>query len=184
MTALLLSLFSLILAGTRTPVVAIFFVLVLHIVRAKGIKYLFPFVLVVFISLAAGFTYSSNYLFDLNFYSVYKRIEFVTRSLSVDWEPFKGLGLGSFGIAMLGEDKTFYPHNLIVEIIFETGLIGLFLFIMLATSFVRSFSGTIFEYLTVYYFLLSLTSGDIPGNNVLFILLFSSVIFKNKFKMV
>jgi hypothetical protein len=42
-----------------------------------------------------------------------------------------GLGIGSFGILYEGLDERNYPHNVVLEIWFELGLIGVILFILL-----------------------------------------------------
>ncbi len=41
---------------------------------------------------------------------------------------FFGFGFGSFGIEFFNEDMRAYPHNILLEIFFELGLLGLILF--------------------------------------------------------
>jgi O-antigen ligase len=43
---------------------------------------------------------------------------------------FFGFGFGSFGIEFFKEDMRAYPHNILLEIFFELGLVGLCLFIV------------------------------------------------------
>lgn len=50
--------------------------------------------------------------------------------------PLQGIGLGAFGIECFGIDMRAYPHNLIIEILVEQGLIGLILFSFLFVPFV------------------------------------------------
>ncbi len=65
--------------------------------------------------------------------SVDKRVEQINFSLemiSKSSEKFLiGYGVGSFGVLESGEDSRAYPHNFILEILFEMGLIGLILFL-------------------------------------------------------
>lgn len=42
--------------------------------------------------------------------------------------PLFGNGLGSFPVWYLGEDTVYYPHNFVIEILAELGLIGLLIF--------------------------------------------------------
>jgi len=56
------------------------------------------------------FRFTSNYIFD-NFFDF-----------------LFGQGVGSYGILFKGFDVRFYPHNIVLELLFEFGLIGLLLF--------------------------------------------------------
>ena len=56
-----------------------------------------------------------------NFYS--RVIDFWTRA------PLFGVGLGGFGPLMFGVDGRLYPHNIILQILSELGLVGLALFL-------------------------------------------------------
>lgn len=48
-----------------------------------------------------------------------------------------GYGIGSFNFVNTGEDGRGYPHNIILEIWFELGLIGLLLFIFFVYNYLR-----------------------------------------------
>jgi O-antigen ligase len=65
--------------------------------------------------------------------SVDKRVEQIDFSLEMisnSAEPFFiGYGIGSFGVLESGEDSRAYPHNFVLEILFEMGLVGLLLFL-------------------------------------------------------
>lgn len=66
------------------------------------------------------------------------RLIYITKSLGVifsDVQTFLfGKGIGSFMFEISGVDGRGYPHNIILEIWFELGLIGLFLFLLFAMS--------------------------------------------------
>lgn len=65
--------------------------------------------------------------------STLERIDFIRFSLNTIFESplnlFFGKGIGSFGYEYTGFDQIAYPHNFILEIVFETGLVGLILFV-------------------------------------------------------
>lgn len=46
-------------------------------------------------------------------------------------EPAVGVGFGAFGIEAYGTDENEYPHNILLEVAAESGLIGLFLILWL-----------------------------------------------------
>lgn len=103
-----------------------------------------------------------------------------------------GHGLGNFGYVLEGNDESGYPHNLALELLYETGLIGLipwiaclfyslsgvkFLFISrsykwmtqeLDTKSIEIFS-TVGLALTVYFLLNSMVSSDLSGNVYCFV---------------
>lgn len=68
-----------------------------------------------------------------------------------------GYGIGSFGIETFGEDIRLYPHNMILEIWFETGFIGLVIFtgwiVYLLAHTIRLPYKFISYWLLVYFFL-------------------------------
>ncbi|MEA1873818.1 MAG: O-antigen ligase family protein [Bacteroidota bacterium] len=65
--------------------------------------------------------------------SVDKRVEQIDFSLEMISHStekfFIGYGIGSFGVLESGEDSRAYPHNFVLEILFEMGIVGLFLFL-------------------------------------------------------
>jgi len=70
-----------------------------------------------------------------------------------------GFGVGSFGIVTFGEDIRLYPHNIILEIWFEFGLIGLILFTLWLVYVLLSVRGQTHRwigYWLLFYFFLNL----------------------------
>lgn len=95
--------------------------------------------------------------------------------------PIWGNGTGYFGIAVRGEDIREYPHNIILEIGTENGLLGVLIFLtMIGIIFIRGLFKLynekgliriITRYLLVmnYFALLNaMVSGDINDNRILF----------------
>lgn len=86
-----------------------------------------------------------------------------------------GTGSGNFAILELGYDVPSYPHNIIVEVMYEYGLIGiilLLLFICVSLSGWRAgINDKIYCFifaLWLYALLNSMVSGDIAGNYLFF----------------
>ncbi len=83
-----------------------------------------------------------------------------------------GYGLGSYGILYSGIDERFYPHNIILEIWFETGLVGLlaifpFFFFVIYTCR-KHISANPFAWIVLFIFLNSMKSGSLVDMRVLF----------------
>lgn len=92
--------------------------------------------------------------------------------------PIFGYGIGSWPIINDGIDMRGYPHNIILEILVELGLIGLLIFFsliiyaLLLLAPVKSIGDEPIKLsllmLMVYVLLNSMVSGDIPDNRLLF----------------
>jgi O-antigen ligase len=90
--------------------------------------------------------------------------------------PLLGNGIGSFGYLLSGQDIRDYPHNVILEIMSELGLLGLVLFsIPIIITFIKFYKYVKHEncnylkitmVLFIYYFLNSLVSGDLGLSNM------------------
>lgn len=85
---------------------------------------------------------------------------------------FFGNGVGSYGFIELGEDVKDHPHNFILELLFETGLIGLLLMLFfLVAVFYRKkqFSSYNFIYFVLLYIILNIMkSGSLVDHRVFF----------------
>lgn len=97
-----------------------------------------------------------------------------------------GHGLGDFGILNVGYDIRAYPHNIILEILYEQGLFGVMLFFGLIFGVVfentkiaqTTNQKTNIILITFYAFLIrSLTTGDIASN--VFVFIYMYLIFQN-----
>ena len=94
--------------------------------------------------------------------------------------PILGHGMGSFGLLLGWGDVKVYPHNIILEIMVELGLIGLFIFLGLIVQSLRGLSLVRIRHdalisvalmLTVNGLLNSFVSYDLPANRVFFAML-------------
>lgn len=94
--------------------------------------------------------------------------------------PFFGHGIGSFGILYSGQDIRYYPHNIILEIGVEAGLIGVVLFVgavcyALWVIIYSDATDMALQGFTLAFFVFMLTNamvtGDISTNRTLFVAL-------------
>lgn len=153
----------------RLGVAAFFFVIVLAIVGQE----LFPTLML-----------RSQILVTEGGTSVATRLSLYQAAMEL-WakSPIWGIGTGQFGRAVLGEDIRLYPHNIILELGAENGVIGVLVFItMMGVAFAkgficlnsgRGFAKTVAQYLLVvscFALLNAMVSGDINDNRMLFAL--------------
>ncbi len=135
-------------------------------------------------SLLRRFSLESNTTFDrldmwrsvLNYYYQNNRL-------------FFGSGLGTVGIALTGFSVRTYPHNLFVEILFELGILGLLIFMLLiflgftlVINNIDSKKNSWVIYAFILQILYSMTSGDLASNIQLFQFLALLILF-NKYKV-
>jgi O-antigen ligase len=98
--------------------------------------------------------------------SINTRIEHFNKSLELLQNPvifIKGIGIGSYMFVTQHIDIRGYPHNILLEIWVELGIIGLLLFLLICFSFlsVGRKSRYISIYLFLYLFLNLLTSSSL-----------------------
>lgn len=153
--------FSLISTGSRMPLIAFGFILLVYIYSSfrvkdgilymrKGVKFLLPSLAI--ISLPLIYLYRAGY-FDAVVYrfevllssgggaSVEERFDRLQVAIDM-WanNPFVGVGIGSFPLFYLGTDIRDYPHNIFFEFLAEWGIVGLTIFILfLLSAFYRAF---------------------------------------------
>jgi O-antigen ligase len=94
--------------------------------------------------------------------------------------PLFGSGVGSFGILAVGIDRSSHPHNLILEVLVEFGLIGLLLITAVAVAALRRTSVHRLRedpalmcaaMLCICTLIYAMTSSDITGNRNVFAML-------------
>jgi O-antigen ligase len=108
-----------------------------------------------------------------------KRVDFYRATLNaIPNQPLLGTGIGSWSKFYYGSDQRNYPHDLLLEIAFEEGLIGLAAFLavlgLAAISIVRMIGDSrshflVLGLLVLYCVIVSLFSGDLDDNRVLWL---------------
>jgi O-antigen ligase len=159
-----INLVGIIISGARGPIIFFIMVLLLKFIFSivQFLKYIrnlsFKKILVIlicFIILIAGMMYtidkySANidrsierlkWVTDIHSTSVAVRLSLMTFAIDKIFESatnfLVGLGIGSFGTTYSGIDERLYPHNIILEIWFELGVIGVILFSLFIFLFIR-----------------------------------------------
>ena len=87
-------------------------------------------------------------------------------------QPFIGMGTGGWPIFQGLGDIELHPHNLFLEVLSETGLIGFILLGILGGAFVYSFNQqcpVAFILILSFAFLNAMKSGDLNDNILLFV---------------
>lgn len=184
---LLLSAMLLLVMGSKGPIVAVVIAIGCFLLTQKesGVKKAYLFVAAGFALIACiyyvhsrglesleGFFRISSMLND-KWGSRLHRYGYTLRWIG--YNPILGYGLGSWGLNYIGVDIYDYPHNSLLEIWYETGIVPLLLFISIIISGIvrvkrsESKSAHIFCILMIYYFVNSLFSGGIlTGNKYIF----------------
>lgn len=155
---ILIGVLFLFILSARGPLVFFFFSLIIYIVVKsktiviKNIRFPKAFLVLIPVLAVLIFIYSSQLISLLNwsfvrlnllFGDVFKnqaisdstntRLIYITKSLHVIFSDvqtfFFGKGIGSYMYEISGIDGRGYPHNILLEIGFELGIIGLFLFL-------------------------------------------------------
>jgi O-antigen ligase len=108
-----------------------------------------------------------------------KRVDFYRATLNaIPNQPLLGTGIGSWSKFYYGSDQRNYPHDLLREIAFEEGLIGLAAYLavlgLAAISIVRMIGDSrshflVLGLLVLYCVIVSLFSGDLDDNRVLWL---------------
>jgi O-antigen ligase len=111
--------------------------------------------------------------------SAAKRLDFYRTTLAaIPNQPIFGTGIGSWGVFYFGSDARGYPHNILLEITYEEGIVGLAAFLILlfamGVALVRMIKASHSHFLVVgllvlYCVLVSLFSGDLDDNRVMWL---------------
>lgn len=111
--------------------------------------------------------------------SAAKRLDFYRATINaIPNQPLFGTGIGSWPVFYYGTDVRGYPHNLLLEIAYEEGLGGLTIFLTLlfvvGVALVKMIRAShshflVLGLLVLYCVLVSLFSGDLDDNRVLWL---------------
>lgn len=175
-----INLWAVLISAARGPIVFLLLVILLRLgasfinfLRGKGkleLKYLF-YMAAGFGVFGAGVYYAMDRYADL-IERTFRRLTQVmdTASSSVSqrismlsftlekifdnaWNFLLGLGIGSFGILFDGVDERNYPHNVILELWFEVGIVGVILFVVILLIYLKKLWSN-FSFLLIYLYLL------------------------------
>lgn len=103
-----------------------------------------------------------------------------------------GKGLGSYSSFYMGEDIMSYPHNILLEVVFELGIIGLVLMFVVLIDLIRhiffkNINSIDIAYfiLAVYFFVNAMFTGDLSHNinSIIFYVIGKSTMLKKENKV-
>jgi O-antigen ligase len=118
--------------------------------------------------------------------SISERVSFISFSIDTIFEKASnflfGLGIGSFGITYQNLDERLYPHNTILEIAFELGIIGIIIFLALLLLLYRKIRFN-FNYVLIFFYLVlnNLKSYSIVDQRIMFGIL-SIMVLENLYR--
>jgi hypothetical protein len=175
------SLLVMLVVGSKGPLVA-FIVVWIAVHGIFSLKKLFVIVSVIFIGYYISF--DNSYLFTSNISSFLGRYEIIVTTINMYTSEFNLYNL-VFGYGMASFPEFFYsnynyPHNIFIEILFESGLIGFILFTVILFNFFKRFKVELYNLLALFFLISSLFSGDIPTNSAFFIFYILSAGLMNK----
>ncbi len=153
-----------------------------HIILIIMITCFIFFLMVLFVpnvQMLAGYAYLRMTLLfgyaleGLDEQSLMVRVDHLTTSYNLIFHHAKGFlfgyGWGSYGIVSGGSDERWYPHNMILEIWVETGLVGLVLFlIFLIYTCRRNFKNNPFSWVFLFLFLNVMKSSSLVDLRLFF----------------
>lgn len=200
---LLLCLPTIYVSGSKGPLLAFLIVIILKHYKTSRLKTNFRYLFVTLIFVLLFFKISQPYnLFNSNSYFSERFLsitpessseEIKAESRTIVWtistinylnqdakHILFGQGVGNSSKLFYGDYMPFrfYPHNLLLEILFEQGLLFLIFFSFFIYILIRKKENS-FYYLFLYYFINSMFSGDILLNEFVFFYL-SLVISSDK----
>lgn len=172
--------FLLFLSGSRGPVFALGLTLFISFIIKKRLKPVLTLLLVVLgvflIIVPALPSPILQRLLSLSDPTIDARFFVLSEGFSFSLKnPFLGWGTGSFSV-LSPISNMFWPHNIILEILFELGIMGLMPFLGFITySFLkglRKIKDDFFNFaflVFIFAFINSLVSGDLASNSPLFV---------------
>ncbi len=170
------------LSASKGPLLALLitaFIIFKRKYNISNLKLVLVFGFFLFLLYLGYFFSEKNYLFDTNFYSSYARLDLLVQiQKNLNMNYFFGAGMASFNYLYFDVDSFGYPHNLLVEVFLENGIVGLVLLLTLIFYFFRYFEVNIFSLLVIFYFICAQTSGDVSFNGQFFIYLLFYFLYK------
>jgi hypothetical protein len=173
---ILLGLFPIYVSAARSPVLALLLILFIFLILINKRKYWIYFFVILFISFLILFIiYKSGMADNLIFFKRINAAIFERNASGRSYYLNKGIGT-FFSHPVFGGNALFpdgmYSHNLFVDILMSTGLLGMVLFIIYFKFVAQSFfkilkhidrykEGGIIAFFFLQYFILAQTSGNL-----------------------
>jgi O-antigen ligase len=166
MKALVISflLLGMYISGSRGPVLALLIVVFLYVLQRDDLSTMFKYLMQFFLAIIVFFALDSNLIlrnndgvesaFEDRFLLIIQAYELFTNNMLI------GAGLGSFSnVSYLG-----HPHNIILELLSETGIVGLLIFMALVIKGLKKMEINFFGLALMYVLINAMFSGSIVNN--------------------
>ena len=183
----ILAIIILLLLSGRGPVLGLIIVWFIYLIRNNKNKFkivfkVFPVVFILFIILNSlgdsdELVNTANRFSGLLEYENSERSNQFTDALIILGDNlFFGVGIGGYGAASVGLDELWHPHNIILEILSESGIFisSIFLFFIFKILIINTINIKlndecyIISLIALYLFIQSMKSGGIPDMRVTF----------------
>lgn len=162
---------SVMLVGTNTRSVFLGLVVTgMYMFHNNLPQLMFRISLVVLVTLVMIFYIDMDFL-TRGYYSINARLKFLDFFFASSLKLLVGAGLGSFGMALTGTEIYYYPHNIIIEIWFELGVIAIAIFTALTITALMRSDRSENKALLIFFLISAMFSGDLVGNAPVFYLL-------------
>ena len=177
----------LVLLSGRGPVLGLIFVWFIYLIRNNKNKFkivfkVLPVVFILFVILNSlgdsdELVNTANRFSGLLENDNNQRSNQFTQALTILGDNlFFGVGIGGYGVASAGLDELWHPHNIILEILSESGVFisSIFLFFIFKIFIINTINiklndeGYIISLIALYLFIQSMKSGGIPDMRVTF----------------
>lgn len=167
--AIISALYIMMKSGSRGPILALL-VSICYFVFPK-VKLKYKIYLCVFSALIVCIFlfFSERSMSGSSESSDLERIALIQGVLDAKFDIFWGVGVGGYNVFLTGEDSLYYPHNLFLEAYIEAGVLAIIFLTGIIICAFRRRMYTYFTCFTIYFFINSMLSGDITGNNYLII---------------
>lgn len=164
MAIILTLILGLYISGSRGPILALAVILLFYAIKSESVGILSKVFILVSLVFSSFFVLSSEFIlrgndsaegaFEIRFKLINQAYE-----LFIDNVIF-GSGLGSFqNVSVLG-----YPHNILLEVSSELGLLGILVFSYIISNGVMKLRTTFFGVALIYTLFNSMFSGSIANN--------------------
>lgn len=194
----LITIVFMILLSGRGPAIALILSYLIYILYSSGkIKQLIPLIIVSAIIYSAYLQFeefeevTNSFNRFTHLFGNEERVSQIKEALEIISNNFIfGVGIGGYGIASAGIDEFWHPHNIILEILSESGIFifSIFLYFLFKVFFINNYkfllnkTNIIFPLIAFFLFIQAMKSGGIADFRITFFWLGMMTYAVKKFK--
>lgn len=165
-------------SSSRAPVISMVLVIILFLYFNN--KSLFKGFMIFMVPVLFIFSVPIyNLIYNVNPYSIMERLTLYEEAITLIEANSLGYGISSFSYF---NPKFQYPHNIFLEVTIDMGVFGLLVYgLLIFITIVQSRKDNVFYYLFFMALINALSSGNLTGNNYLFLYSFISLVYTYKY---